>query len=243
VKNKSITACCFAAIAGFSIPKAVAVESPVASPNTTSTAVGTAPMLDGSKFDTALGTTLLTTLRQGGHVIYFRHFETGRDTPDTKKARVGDCASQRQLNAAGVAQAISVRDAFQKHAIPISRVYSSPFCRAWLSADIAFGRHKAVENLKLAKSPTPDKVSKKAARQMAKALRPLLIAKPPVGTTSVIVAHDDNLPTVGAPHPETQGEALLFKPTGRKFKLVMQIKPDAWQKLAALDTNAAIVTQ
>jgi hypothetical protein len=221
------------------ISPAAAKPVPVAKAALTEpTLTSPAPVLTGTTFDPALAATLVAALKTGGHVIYFRHFETGKDVVDTGTAKMGNCATQRQLNASGAAQAVVVRNAFQKQGFPVSRVYSSPFCRAWQSADLAFGRHKTVENLKLATSPA-DKVSKKAARQMAKALWPLLIAKPKPGTSTIIVAHDDNLPTVGVPKPETQGEALLFKPTGRGFKLVMQVKPDVWARLVEAQAQAS----
>ena len=187
-------------------------------------------MLDAKDLDTRLAARLVSLLREGGYVIYFRHFETGEDTPDYINATLGQCATQRQLNANGVAQAVVVRDVFQKLKIPVAKVLASPFCRAWQSADIAFGGHQIVENLKLPKSKSKD-FNDAEKSQMRRALRPLLNAKPKPGTNTIIVAHDDNPPTVGAPYPESQGEALVFRPTGDAFALLMSVKPDVWPLL------------
>jgi hypothetical protein len=197
-------------------------------------AVKSGAMLEsGATFNPIMAKNLLTFLRSGDHVLYFRHFDTGEDTPDYISASMGQCATQRQLNAKGAMQAIAVRDAFQTLKIPVSKVLSSPFCRAWQSADLAFGGHKVVDGLKLPKSPTKE-FSQALEAQMAKTLAPLLAELPKSGTNTIIFAHDDNLPAVGAPYPETQGEALLFRPNGKGgFALVMQIKPDVWPLLAA----------
>jgi phosphohistidine phosphatase SixA len=177
----------------------------------------------------ALAKELVTSLRSGGYVIYFRHFETGKDTPDFTNATMGDCGSQRQLNEDGAKEAVRVRNAFQKLELPVSKVLSSPFCRAWQSADLAFGGHEVVEGLKLPAAKEFGPVEKKAMRDT---LFPLLAATPKEHTNTVIVAHDDNLPTVGAPYPESQGEALIFKPSGHgNFSLKFQVKPDVWDAL------------
>lgn len=209
---------------------ATALPSLASNPREMASPDGEAHILDAAHFDPAMARRLVDGLREGGYVIYFRHFETGQDTPDYVEATLGQCATQRQLNATGARQAIEVRTAFQSLHFPVAKVLSSPFCRAWQSADLAFGGHEVVDGLKLPKAKSKEfSEAEKAA--MAGTLYPLLAAKPPPHTNTVIVAHDDNLPTVGAPYPENQGEALVFKPDGSGFRLIMQIKPDAWPKL------------
>jgi hypothetical protein len=186
-------------------------------------------IIDDENLTPAVAKDLVGDLRSGGYVIYFRHFETGKDTPDYAEATMGDCGTQRQLNEKGAVQAIHVRNAFQKLEIPVSKVLSSPFCRAWQSADLAFGGHQVVEGLKL---PPVKKFGPKEEQEMRAALYPLLTEKPKEGSNTIIVAHDDNLPTVGAPYPESQGEALIFKPDGKGgFELKFQVKPDVWDAL------------
>jgi hypothetical protein len=168
----------------------------------------------------------IEALRQGGYIIYFRHFETGADTPDQHLARLDDCATQRQLNERGVRQAVRVRNAVQAMKIPVGDVLASPFCRAWQSADISFGRHLKVDGLKL---PPSKDYTDADERTMREALLPLLAQPPAPGTNTIIMAHDDNMPATGGPEIRTQGEAVVMKPDGRGgFEVVASIKPHRW---------------
>jgi hypothetical protein len=168
----------------------------------------------------------IEALRQGGYVIYFRHFETGADTPDQHLARLEDCAKQRQLNDQGVRQAVRVRDAFQAMKLPVGDVLASPFCRAWQSADLAFGRHVRVDGLKLPPSKDYTDADKQAMRET---LRPLLAKTPATGTNTIIMAHDDNIPATGGPEIKTQGEAVIIRPDGKGgFDVVALIQPGRW---------------
>jgi hypothetical protein len=169
----------------------------------------------------------VAALKNGGYTIYFRHFETGADTADQHLATLAQCASQRQLNEKGARQAIQVRDAFVRLGIPVAEVLASPFCRAWQSADLAFGRHTRVDGLKLPPSKDYTDADKRAMRE---ALLPLLARMPPAGTNTVIMAHDDNMPAAGGPEIKTQGEAVIVKADGRGgFAVVAHIRPSFWR--------------
>jgi hypothetical protein len=154
----------------------------------------------------------IEALKGGGHIIYFRHFETGADAPDQHLAQLADCATQRQLNEQGLRQAARVRDAFQRLRIPVGEVLASPFCRAWQSADVSFGRHTKVDGLKLPPSRDYTDADK---RTMREALPPLLTRAPAAGTNTIVMAHDDDMPAAGGPEIKTQGEAVIVKPDGR----------------------------
>jgi hypothetical protein len=169
----------------------------------------------------------IAALKGGGYTIYFRHFETGADTADQHLVTLAQCATQRQLNEKGARQAIQVRDSFVRLAIPVGDVLASPFCRAWQSADLAFGRHTRVEGLKLPPSKDYTEADKKAMRD---ALLPLLGKVPAAGTNTVIMAHDDNMPAAGGPEIKTQGEAVIVKADGKGgFTVIAQIKPGFWR--------------
>jgi hypothetical protein len=168
----------------------------------------------------------IEALRQGGYIIYFRHFETGADTPDQHLVRLEDCSTQRQLNEQGVRQAVRVRNAFQAMKFPVGEVLASPFCRAWQSADLAFGRHVKIDGLKLPPSKDYTDADKAAMRA---ALLPLLGKDPAPGRNTVIMAHDDNMPAAGGPEIRTQGEAVILRPDGKGgFGVVALIKPGRW---------------
>lgn len=166
-------------------------------------------------------------LKKGGYIIYFRHFETGKDTPDQVKADVVKCTTQRNLNAKGFVDAQRIGFLFEENAIPVSKVYSSPFCRAWQSAAVAFRNYQVVDGLKL--PPAKDYTEGQKA-EMAKALKPLLAASPDAGTNTVIMAHDDNLPAAGGPELKAQGDAVIIKPDGKgSFEVVAEVKIGKWK--------------
>jgi hypothetical protein len=109
-------------------------------------------------------------------------------------------------------------------------VLASPFCRAWQSADLTFGRHTRVEGLKLPPSKDYTEADKQAMRET---LLPLLGKVPTAGSNTIIVAHDDNLPAAGGPEIKTQGEAVVIKPDGKGgFAVVALIAPGRWSGVA-----------
>lgn len=176
------------------------------------------------------GKALVEALQKGGYTLYFRHYETGADYADQHTATLGQCGTQRQLNAKGAQQAIAVRDAFTKLKIPVDEVLASPFCRAWQAADLSFGRHTKVEGLKLPPSKDYTEADKATMRDT---LVPLLAKAPTSGSNRVIMAHDDNMPAAGGPEIKTQGEVVIVKPDGKGgFTVIAQVKPGAWSNLA-----------
>lgn len=59
---------------------------------------------------------------------------------------------------------------------------------------------------------------------MRDTLLPLLAKAVPTGTSTVIMAHDDNMPAAGGPEIKTQGEAVIVKTDGRSgFTVVAHI--------------------
>lgn len=81
-------------------------------------------------------------LRVPGAVVVLRHsYAPGSfDPPD---ARLDDCATQRNLDAEGRAQAARVGEAFRQHGIEVGKVLSSPRCRCLDTARLVFGRVEA----------------------------------------------------------------------------------------------------
>jgi phosphohistidine phosphatase SixA len=76
------------------------------------------------------------TLRQGG-IVLFRHAQApgGGDPPGM---RLGDCATQRNLDAAGRAQAARIGQAFRDRGVAVGAVLASGWCRTLETADLAF---------------------------------------------------------------------------------------------------------
>ena len=67
-------------------------------------------------------------LRQGGHVALLRH-AIAPGTGDPPEFTLRDCATQRNLSAAGRRQAVAIGDRFQENGIPSAEVFSSQWCR------------------------------------------------------------------------------------------------------------------
>jgi len=83
-----------------------------------------------------------TVLSQGG-IVLFRH-ANAPGGGDPEGMRLGNCATQRNLDAEGRAQAGRIGDAFRVRAIAVGAVLVSQWCRTTETAEIAFpGRAKA----------------------------------------------------------------------------------------------------
>jgi phosphohistidine phosphatase SixA len=180
--------------------------------------------------DKLSGKALLNALKQGGHVIYFRHAQTEKDYADQVKAVMGDCSTQRMLSEAGWKQAKTIGEAFRKYAIPVDKVISSQYCRAWQTADLAFGKYEKNADLNFPKAEdyTPEQTA-----QMKTQLTPMLTAVPAKATNTVIVGHDDLFEAATGIYPDPQGMAYVVKPNGKGgFELIANMLPEEWAKLA-----------
>ena len=69
-------------------------------------------------------------LVEGGHVAMIRHGNAppgyGGDPPGFK---IDDCATQRNLDERGRAQARALGEAFRQHGVRVDKILSSPWCR------------------------------------------------------------------------------------------------------------------
>src|SRR3954465_2492930 len=72
----------------------------------------------------------IEALRQGGHVIVFRHGATYSDQADTDPLNPKNVAQQRQLNDDGRSLAKAIGEAMHKLGIPVGDVQTSMFQRA-----------------------------------------------------------------------------------------------------------------
>ena len=80
---------------------------------------------------------LINELKQGGKLIFIRHaYAPGGGDP--KNFDINDCKTQRNLSNSGRDQAKKIRSFFKDNNIPISKVYSSQWCRCKETASIAF---------------------------------------------------------------------------------------------------------
>lgn len=163
-------------------------------------------------------TGLRDALRQGGHVIYFRHGATtwsGIDSIDWPRER------QRLLSDLGIQQSEQIGAAFQSEGFPVGDVLASPFARCRDMAEIAFGRvEERMELLGL--------LSDREGRAARIAyLRDRMTMPPRQGTNRIIVSHRSNISEV-AGASLAEGEAVITRPSGASFEILAQWMPSDW---------------
>ena len=175
---------------------------------------------------------LLNALRKGGHIIYIRHAQTDRDYADQAdpKLDLTSCSTQRTLSDKGWNQAKNIGAGFRKAKIPVGTVLASDYCRAWQTADLAFGTYKRTSALNFVKS---EEYNAAQRLQMKNAVMPLLTAMPVTGTNTVIVGHDDVFDSATGIYPKPQGMAYILKPDGRgKFEILANMPAEGWMMMS-----------
>jgi broad specificity phosphatase PhoE len=170
---------------------------------------------------------VVETLRKGGYVIYIRHGLTEQNGP-MDGAADAPCDTQRNLSAAGRAQAAQIGKSMKALAIPIGRVVASPFCRTRETAEIAFGRYEVDQDLLFVIESSADE-----AKRRAEALHRLLATPPKRGTNSVLVSHSANLREAAGIFAKPEGAAYVFRPLpGGRFEAVAKLLPEDWARVA-----------
>jgi phosphohistidine phosphatase SixA len=167
----------------------------------------------------------LAALRAGGHVLFLRHAETGPAWPDQPQAVLGDCDTQRDLNAAGRTQARNIGAAIAASGIAVGPVLASPFCRSVETAALAFGRAVPEPALSL----PADTLSPGAHAAMGFSLAALLARLPAGAENLALVGHSYHVMALGAPLPEPQGTAVVLRrEPGGGVTVVGLVPPWAW---------------
>jgi phosphohistidine phosphatase SixA len=173
---------------------------------------------------------LATTLKNGGHVIVFRHGATNRDQADTDPLNYDNVAKQRHLSESGRQVARQIGEAFKSLQIPIGAVYTSKFMRAVETGRLISGREpqSTVDVTEGGLVATPIENDRRA-----EALRKLAATVPGSGTNTLVVTHKPNiLDAFGKDWFEMrEGEASIFRPDGSgKTQLVARIQASDWVK-------------
>lgn len=182
------------------------------------------PMPEPPTLSVAQFRELLPSLRTGGYVFYLRHMSSRHDQEDKSPLDLGNCATQRNLSNEGRKQAALLGNAFRKQAIPVSRVFSSPFCRCKETAMLAFGTLEVSLDLYFAAGLPKNERSAKG-----EALRKMLAAMPAGQSNTVIVAHSANLEEAVGFWPKPEGVAYLFRPGADGLKVIGRLPPELWE--------------
>jgi len=174
------------------------------------------------------GAALVSVLRQGGLVIYFRHADTGPAYQE-QGVDLSRCDTQRNLNDKGRVEAEQIGDQFRRLGIPVGKVLTSEFCRCRETAELAFERY-TVEASLTGVSRSPEAAP---GRELAVAgLKKLLGTPPDPATNTVLVSHGYNLWDAEGFHLGTQGEAAIYRPDGQGgHVLVARLTPEQWGQL------------
>jgi phosphohistidine phosphatase SixA len=167
---------------------------------------------------------LVTDLKKGGYILFFRHAMTNWNERDAPDADFSDRTHQRNLSAAGKTEATEIGRAIAALKIPIERVLASPMWRTRDTAELAFGAYDTTGSL-FWKGPSFRETRIK-----------MLSTPPAAGKNLVIVGHQDQLiPIVPGLRRDQlkEGDALVFRPLGDgKYRVVTQVSPADWAKLA-----------
>jgi broad specificity phosphatase PhoE len=170
-------------------------------------------------------------LRAGGYVIVVRHGATFTDQADTDPLNFNDIAAQRNLNGNGKTLAKAFGDALRQAGIPVGKVYTSKYNRAYETAVLAGfpDIEKTADLTEGGLVVTPDENNRRAA-----AFRKLLGTAPKPGTNSVLVTHKPNIiDALGKDWFDVkEGEATVFRPENGGYTLVARKQMDAWPSIA-----------
>jgi virginiamycin B lyase len=192
------------------------------------TTKATAPTAPTVAAGSLRGDRLVSALRRGGYVLYFRHAATDAVPDDADPVVLSNCDTQRNLSARGRGQARAIGSAIERLEIPIGHVLASPFCRALETARLAFGRATrapVLENLETVED-------EEERRGRVDGLGRLLSTAPEAGANRVLVGHGFNI-TAAADVTLAEGEAAIFRPEPpRDFALVATVTRGEWEDLA-----------
>jgi phosphohistidine phosphatase SixA len=175
---------------------------------------------------------LATALRDGGLVILVRHGATFTDQADTDPFNFENISAQRNLNDNGKALARSFGEALRQAGVPVGKVYTSKFNRAYETATIA-GFTDIERTADLTEGGlvvTPNENNRRAD-----ALRKLLGTSPKPGTNTVLITHKPNiLDALGKDWFDVkEGEASIFRPENGRYVLVARLQMADWPRIAA----------
>ena len=171
-------------------------------------------------------------LRAGGLVIVVRHGATFPDRADTDPLNFDNIAAQRNLNDKGKALAKAFGDALRQARIPVGKVYTSKYNRAYETAVLA-GFTDIEKTADLTEGGLI--VSPNENNRRAEAFRKMLAAAPKDHTNTILITHQPNIvAALGKDWFDVkEGEASIFRPVDGSYKLVARVQMDEWPRIAA----------
>lgn len=174
------------------------------------------------------GRALVEALRGGGYVLYIRHTATDFGQNDAAMTSYEDCSKQRNLTAAGRADARAIGAALRALKVPIGAVLASPYCRTLETGRLVFGNATVSPGMRGGPAQ-PDSPARYAE------LRAVL-STPVAGSTNTAISSHGNpfLGVAGPPHL-AEGEVAVVRPDGNgRFTVVARVPVRGFPELAAL---------
>jgi phosphohistidine phosphatase SixA len=171
-------------------------------------------------------------LRAGDLVMVVRHGATFPDQADTDPTNFDNIAAQRNLNDKGKALAKAFGDAIRQAGVPVGKVYTSKFNRAYETAVIA-GFKDIEKTTDLTEGGLI--VSPNENNRRADAFRKMIATPPKAHTVTILITHQPNIvAALGKDWFDTkEGEASIFRPADGGYKLVARVQMDEWSRIAA----------
>ena len=171
-------------------------------------------------------------LRAGDLVIVVRHGATFPDQADTDPLNFDNIAAQRNLNDKGKALAKAFGDALRQAQVPIGKVYTSKYNRAYETAVIA-GFKDIEKTTDLTEGGLI--VSPNENGRRAEAFRKMLATPPKAHTNTILITHQPNIvAALGKDWFDVkEGEASIFRPADGSYKLIARVQMDEWPRIAA----------
>jgi phosphohistidine phosphatase SixA len=177
---------------------------------------------------------LVSSLKDGGYVIVFRHGATDDSQKDVYPFKFDDMSAQRQLSEKGRDLARELEAALKKLGVPIGEVYTSRLNRAVESGKLLGGKDVSpVDELtdsgagSASAMANPDGKNAKAGR----AVRDLVNAAPKPGVNNLAVTHKTNVADAFGKEVSDirEGEALVYKTSSSgPAALVARVQANEW---------------
>jgi phosphohistidine phosphatase SixA len=166
-------------------------------------------------------------LRAGGLVIVVRHGATFPDQADADPLNFENIVAQRNLNDKGKTLAEAFGDAIRQAGIPVGKVYTSKYNRAYETAVIA-GFRDIEKTADLTEGGLV--VSPNENNRRIDAFHKLLGTAPTHGTNTILITHKPNIvDALGKDWFDVkEGEASVFRPENGSYKLVSRVQMDEW---------------
>jgi phosphohistidine phosphatase SixA len=172
-------------------------------------------------------------LRAGGLILVVRHGATFTDQADTDPFNFDNIGARRNLNDKGKALAKAFGDALRQTGVPIGKVYTSKYNRAYETALIA-GFPDIEKTADLTEGGLI--VSPNENNRRADAFRKMLAMAPKNHTNTIIITHQPNIvAALGKDWFDVkEGETSIFRPADGGYQLVARIQMDEWARIATV---------